>query len=72
MTPYYLHINKDVRDKYGILLPEEIDSLVQLEDALKLIAEDQKSVDKDKSIIPIDNFMPKLCGYWVMYVWTVG
>ena len=62
VTPYYLHINKDVRDKYGILLPEEIDSLVQLEDALKLIAEDQKSVDKDKSIIPIDNFMPKLCG----------
>ncbi len=58
--PLYICINKEIKNEYEIQLPEEIDSLSQLESAYKYIGESQKDVDKDKAIIPLANFLPSV------------
>ncbi|HZK35047.1 MAG TPA: DUF3502 domain-containing protein [Bacillota bacterium] len=52
--PYYLYINKELQNKYDIQLADEINDLSQLEDALSIIAENEKD------IIAMDNYLPMI------------
>ena len=59
-TSTYLHINKEVQEKYSIQLPEALDNLTNLESAFELITRSQVSLDGDEPIIPLDNYLPRV------------
>jgi len=59
-TSTYLHINKEVQEKYSIQLPEALDNLTNLESAFELITRSQVSLDEDEPIIPLDNYLPRV------------